>query len=126
MKQKYDHYAVHLRKLERAQEAAGGPGAQRPAGTVSEVGAAPMPQPRMNAGPDSIGNRMPRSVVDEDDEDGADAGFNPEGENRAMELFEAAEPSLPQKAAAKRRLAQPKAKDVEDDDDWGDDGLDDV
>ena len=36
MKQKYDHYAVHLSKLERMQEAASGE-APKPLGTVSAI-----------------------------------------------------------------------------------------
>lgn len=39
MKQKYDHYAAHLRKLERLQEAQNGQG--RPMGTVSAIDESP-------------------------------------------------------------------------------------
>lgn len=39
MKQKYDHYAAHLRKLERLQEAQNGQG--RPMGTVSAIDDSP-------------------------------------------------------------------------------------
>ena len=40
MKQKYDHYAAHLRKLERLQEAQNGQGG-RPMGTVSAIDDSP-------------------------------------------------------------------------------------
>merc|ERR1712118_631764 len=43
MKQKYDHYAVHLRKLERAQEAAAG-NQPRPQGTFAALPGAQEPE----------------------------------------------------------------------------------
>merc|ERR1719161_2174207 len=43
MKQKYDHYALHLRKLERMQEAANG-GSAQPAGTVSAIAGGGQPE----------------------------------------------------------------------------------
>jgi len=110
MKQKYDHYAAHLRKLERLQEAQNGQG--RPMGTVSAIDDSPHDEgARMGFG----GSRG------HFDDEAPEAP--PDPPRPPMELYEA-EADLPQKAAPKRRLAAPKATD--DDDDWGNDDLGDV
>jgi tetratricopeptide (TPR) repeat protein len=123
MKQKYDHYAAHLRKLERMQEAQNGGAAGGGMGTVSAiagggVGASPVPpnnKPEYGLG---SGGSMQQMSLDAEEDDQMDT--QPRG---AVELYEAADPDLPNKGGPKRRLAAPKQ---EEDDDWGDDGLDDV
>lgn len=126
MKQKYDHYAVHLRKLERMQEAqAGAAGAgARGLGTVSAIadgsGVSDITVPPKGGGLGNIGLMREPAGMDRDDEDAADQ-TQP---RPPVELYEAAEVDLPAKGGPKRRLAP---KQVEDDDDWGDDGgLDDL
>merc|ERR1712187_882172 len=57
MKQKYDHYALHLRKLERMQEAANS-NMPRPVGTVSAIAGGPgeAPEPAaLGVGPSNSG-----------------------------------------------------------------------
>lgn len=119
MKQKYDHYAAHLRKLERLQEAQNGNGGARPMGTVSaiESGAEQYPAGGPRDGGMQGMNRLPSTAYDQDDDEPVDT--NPA---RSVELYEAAEPEMPTKGGPKRRLA-PKQ---EDEDDWGNDELDDV
>mmetsp|Transcript_22507 Transcript_22507/g.49711 ORF Transcript_22507/g.49711 Transcript_22507/m.49711 type:complete len:830 (-) Transcript_22507:36-2525(-) len=120
MKLKYDHYAAHLRKLERIQESGpGGPGGQG-MGTVSALtGPSEGPPPRTRALQrfNSVGSSRPVSGPLDAEDDEPDT--NPA---RSVELYEAAEPETA-KNAPKRRLAAPKQ---EEDDEWGDDGLDDV
>lgn len=138
MKQKYDHYALHLRKLERMQEAAASNMSQRPMGTVSAI-AGGSPQDEYDYNDGIGGNRMyyrqeandrmggpmssaaPSSGTFEQDDD----DDPPEGSmsRPAVELYEAAEPELAMKTGPKRRMA---ATRHEDDDDWGNDELDDV
>jgi intraflagellar transport protein 88 len=111
MKQKYDHYAAHLRKLERIQEQAQGGGM----GTVSALQGDEGMDPPMG-----MGGHVPRpgSFEPEEDDD------MPDPMPRSVELYQADEPDLPSKGAPKRRLAA--AKREEEDDDWGDNELDDV
>jgi intraflagellar transport protein 88 len=123
MKQKYDHYALHLRKLERMQEAQNGPanGATgRAMGTVSAVvdGSMPAPPPAKPASGIGSGGTMQPIGLDAEDDEHVDT------QARSVELYEAAEPELPAKGGPKRRLAAPKQED--DDDDWGQGDLDDV
>lgn len=124
MKQKYDHYAAHLRKLERLQEAQASSN-PRPMGTVSAIESGAESYPvgggGMGGGAGGIGlqgiNRLPPSAYDQEDDEPMDT--NPA---RSVELYEAEEPEMPAKGGPKRRLA-PKH---EDEDDWGNDELDDV
>eukprot|EP00929_Paragymnodinium_shiwhaense_P016836 TRINITY_DN12548_c0_g1_i1.p1 TRINITY_DN12548_c0_g1~~TRINITY_DN12548_c0_g1_i1.p1 ORF type:complete len:618 (+),score=194.81 TRINITY_DN12548_c0_g1_i1:188-1855(+) len=123
MKQPYEHYATHLRKLERLQEAQHGGGSGATPGTVSAIAETSAPPP-----PRPVGMQMLRRERSYDDEDLQGDPEDPTEHNMApprppMELYEAAEPQLSSKAAPKRRLAAPKQ---EDDDDWGADDLDDV
>jgi intraflagellar transport protein 88 len=127
MKQKYDHYAAHLRKLERAQEqqANQGPGG---AARGMLTGAA------FNDGPDGSpggGMGMERDMGGPMRTTGRSTGNNfhsdhdhhsEEGSTRPVELYEAQDVDVP-KGGAKRRLAAPKQ---EEEDEWGDDGLEDV
>jgi len=124
MKQKYDHYAVHLSKLERMQEAASGE-APKPLGTVSAIAGGRAPDPEtlgvmdpsggMNGGGGVNGIGMP-GRFDRDDDDMGDA-------TQPLELYEAADPELPVKGGpTKRRLA---AKQEDDEDEWGNDELND-
>jgi len=120
MKQKYDHYAVHLRKLERMQEAASGE-APKPMGTVSAIAGGPgAPEPEMlGVGPSgsmNIGGVSGIGAGRFDDDDMGDADKGP------MELYEAADVDVPAKGGPKRRLA-PKTEDEEDE--WGNDELND-
>jgi len=118
MKQKYDHYAAHLRKLERLQAANEQPG--RNMGTVSAIGQGGLEDsPRGDSG-DMGGFGGSRGRFDHDEDDPPPP---PEAPRPPVELYEA-EADLPAKAAPKRRLAAPKATD--DDDDWGNDDLGDV
>lgn len=110
MKQKYDHYAAHLRKLERLQEAQSQNQGMRMGG-----------EDAITPPPGSVGRaglKMGRTNDFEPDNDGMD-----NGPARSVELYEVAEPELPVKGGNKRRLAAPKA---EEEDDWGNDDLDDV
>lgn len=132
MKQKYDHYALHLRKLERMQEQQQGQ-APRAMGTVSAIqsGEQPDTPPGMGGGgmgggggfnAPGMGGPMRRAftreeVVEEEDDEEEDPGRG------AIDLYEAGEVERPQKGAAKRRLAAPKQ---EDEDEWGDNDLEDV
>ncbi|CAJ1338454.1 unnamed protein product, partial [Effrenium voratum] len=113
MKQKYDHYAAHLRKLERLQEAQNG----RPMATGQSQGLDDSPRDEGRMGGGFGGSR---GHFDQDEDEPPPP---PEPPRPPMELYEA-EADLPQKAAPKRRLAAPKATD--DDDDWGNDDLGDV
>jgi hypothetical protein len=61
MKQKYDHYAAHLRKLERLQEAQNGQGG-RPMGTVSAIDDTPHDE-----GTGRMGFGGSRGHIDEDE-----------------------------------------------------------
>jgi intraflagellar transport protein 88 len=121
MKQKYDHYAVHLRKLERMQEAQAGSAAPRPLGTVAAINGPGAPEPEQLGisvaprGSEPIGGLPGR--FDEDDDMMPDT--NPA---RSVELYEAADPEMPAKGGAKRRLAAPKQ---DDEDEWGNDELND-
>mmetsp|Transcript_13666 Transcript_13666/g.36798 ORF Transcript_13666/g.36798 Transcript_13666/m.36798 type:complete len:844 (-) Transcript_13666:172-2703(-) len=122
MKLKYDNYAMHLRKLERIQEAQNGgpsgPPGGRAMGTVSAIqengsGMASMQvPPKPSVG---IGNLRSGGGYDDDMEDEEPEPIH----GRTAELYEAAEPELPVKGGPKRRLAA--LKQEEDDDDWGDD-----
>jgi intraflagellar transport protein 88 len=106
MKQKYDHYASHLRKLERMQEQGAGGGGGMQQDDDDAIGGS------------AVGGRVQRpgsfDPGDEDDE--------PDPAPRTMELYQAEEPTLPSRAAPKRRLAA--AKREEEEDDWGDNDLD--
>jgi len=105
MKQKYDHYASHLRKLERMQEQGAGGGGGQQQDDDDAIGGSAM------------GGRVQRpGSFDPGDDD------EPDQSPRAMELYQAEEPELPSRAAPKRRLAA--AKREEEDDDWGDNDLD--
>jgi len=135
MKQKYDHYAAHLRKLERLQEAQEGAIHANRVGTVSDIQNA-------GAGVSTVANDMGADFGAYAKGGGAGAGisgmgvgssmrdrFEPEDETLAeapapMELYEAQDVSSKQKGPPKRRLAA-KAQD-EEEDDWGNDELDDV
>jgi len=123
MKQKYDHYAVHLRKLERMQEAAAAGGAPRHMGTVSAIagGGAPEPEqlgvaPGGSMATGGIGGIGAPGRFNEDD-DMPDT--NPA---RSVELYEANEVELPAKGGPKRRMLAPK---TEEEDEWGNDELND-
>jgi len=145
MKQPYDHYAAHLRKLERIQEAhgigseGGGGGGGRPMGTVSAVGQGgggggggdsgfgDMNNLRRGAGGGGGaigmlggGGSVKQSYEPAEEEDPED---DSQQQRPPVELYEAGDVDAPQKAAPKRRLAAPK---VEEDDDWGNDDLDDM
>jgi tetratricopeptide (TPR) repeat protein len=117
MKLNYDHYATHLRKLERLQEASE-QNAPRPQGTVSAITGAPgeLPQPSKlgvsNAFGGGIGN-FDRGNFEDDE--GA-FGTNP---YPPVELYEADDPELPSNKG-KRRIVERN-----DDDDWGNDELND-
>jgi len=124
MKQKYDHYAIHLSKLERMQEATAG-NAPRPMGTVSAIAGGPGPAPeQLGVGPSGgdmggvNGIGMPGRFDRDEEDDAADPG----GGSRTVELYEAADVDMAPKGAPKRRLA-PKAE--EDEDEWGNDELND-
>merc|ERR1712125_232714 len=110
MKQNYEHYAQHLRKLERVQEAQG-----EAMGTVANLSAGPRPPPNVDIG-------LGRDRFSEEAEDNEEVDTNP---TRPVELYEAEDAELQPRAAPKRRLAPQPAKQ-DDDDEWGDDGLDDV
>jgi len=126
MKQNYEHYAVHLRKLERMQEAATNQ-APRPMGTVSAIaggpGEAPEPQQLGVMRPTSGLGRAPdtgaqyRLPSAAEDEDMPDTYSN----RPAAELYEVADPTTT-KGGPKRRIA---AKTQDDEDEWGNDELND-
>jgi len=109
MKQKYDHYAAHLRKLERLQEA------QNQGPSMGDDGGEDSPDNAGIAAPPMF--QAPPGRFDEDEQPNDIA-------HRSVELYEAEDAELPTKGAPKRRLAAPKASD--DEDDWGNDELDDV
>jgi len=124
MKQKYDHYAIHLRKLERMQEAAAS-NAPRPMGTVSAIAGGPGgPEPeQLGVGPSGGmggmgGVGMPGRFDRDEEDDMPDT--NPA---RSVELYEAADVDVPAKGGPKRRLAAPKQDEEEDE--WGNDELND-
>jgi intraflagellar transport protein 88 len=113
---KYDHYAIHLRKLERLADQQMQQQSQHQA-TMS------------NPGADGFGygndrddaDRMASNEAGQDEFD--DAGMGGNGILTApTELYEVADPELKSKAGAKRR---PVKKEVAEDDDWGNDELDD-
>jgi len=114
MNQKYDHYAAHLRKLERAQEqgvggGAAGQGLEEEDGDLTQ--GAPGRQPV-----GSLGGGF------EEDFDGG-----PDLAPRTVELYQADEAQLSSKAAPKRRLAAAARPVADDDGDgWGDGDLDDI
>jgi intraflagellar transport protein 88 len=116
MKLPYDQYAVHLRKLERMQEATSGP---QPMGTVSAIaGGNDMPDPSQfgvrQVPTVSVGGGLGRFEEDDVPETTHPA--------TAAELYEVADPELPAKGGAKRRIA---AKPLDDEDEWGNDELND-
>jgi len=120
MKQKYDHYALHLRKLERMQEAA--------AAATATSQPRPMNSSAMREGmdgPPTSSAGMGNAGMDDEDQEPPD--MSPAGGGFSMgkpaELYEAADAELPSKSVPKRRLAAPKNND--DDDDWGNDELND-
>mmetsp|Transcript_19843 Transcript_19843/g.46131 ORF Transcript_19843/g.46131 Transcript_19843/m.46131 type:complete len:826 (+) Transcript_19843:62-2539(+) len=115
MRQPYDHYAAHLRKLERMQEATHNTMPQGP-GTLSQFphpGGGPAAE--RHEGVPGMGGPM-RLGRDEDEDDMDDQP------PRAMDLYEVGEVEPPKTAGPKRRLAQ-TARD--DDDDWGNGELND-
>jgi len=121
MKQKYDHYAAHLRKLERLQEAAASNN-PRPMGTVSGIESHP---DQYQASGGGMGGGMGIQTA----RNGGMGNYEPEDDEpldtqpaRPVELYEAAEVEMPTKGTQKRRLAQKQ----EEEDDWGNDELDDV
>eukprot|EP00747_Dinoflagellata_sp_TGD_P023665 gnl/TRDRNA2_/TRDRNA2_129987_c1_seq1.p1 gnl/TRDRNA2_/TRDRNA2_129987_c1~~gnl/TRDRNA2_/TRDRNA2_129987_c1_seq1.p1 ORF type:complete len:667 (+),score=164.88 gnl/TRDRNA2_/TRDRNA2_129987_c1_seq1:1-2001(+) len=122
MGQKYEHYAMHLRKLERMQEQTGGnAGPSNAPGTIADIGDDPDQFKR--AGPSARGGiggglhgGMPPSGGLGDSDDEAKGG-----DWAAKELYEVADPELATKGTAKRRLQQRQ----EEEDDWGGDDLDD-
>merc|ERR1719502_1067103 len=123
MKQSYEHYAAHLRKLERMQEAQSA-NAPRPMGTVSAIvggaGEAPDVQQLGVGRPSSgLGNALDDGIgrFDAADDDVGDMGSRP-----PVQLYEAADPQLATKNTAKRRITAPKD---DDEDEWGNEELDD-
>jgi len=124
MKQNYDHYAVHLRKLERMQEAVAGQ-APQPLGTVSAIngtrGEAPEPQ-QLGVKPSSagMGAGFGGGVGAFDCGDDEDTINTYPSNTQAAELYETADPQLAK--APKRRIAAPKQ---EEEDEWGNDELND-
>jgi len=131
MKQNYEHYAAHLRKLERIQEAKGGApmGGNRSMATVSNVhhggGDSGDEMPYRRGGGGGYGPGVPggggnmRQQYEVEDDDGGPEMTPPP----PMELYEAEDVEVPTKSATKRRLAAPRQ---EDEDDWGNEDLDDV
>lgn len=131
MKQNYEHYAAHLRKLERIQEAKGGApmGGNRSMATVSNVhhggGDSGDEMPYRRGGGGGYGPGVPggggnmRQQYEVEDDDGGPEMTPPP----PMELYEAEDVEVPTKLATKRRLAAPRQ---EDEDDWGNEDLDDV
>lgn len=135
MQQPYENYAAHLRKLERQQEQQAyqdgdmpGPGPPRHMGTVSAFeggssrdhfsgGGVSHGPPFANSG-SSMGRPMARHDSEAANDD---LGFEPPP---PVELYEAEGVDLPQASQTRRRLAAPRAEEA--DDDWGDDGLEDV
>lgn len=119
MNKKYDHYAMHLRKLERMQEATGEGGGGGGVGTVSAVGQGGMVAPAPPK-PTGIGNLRPisqqKSFEDDDDNDLT--------QPPPQALYEAQELDVAPNKAPKRRIQQKQVED--DEDDWGADDLDDV
>jgi intraflagellar transport protein 88 len=126
MKQNYDHYANHLRKLERAQEqqANQGPGgAARGMLTASAFTDGPDNSPGGGMGGRDMGGPMRTTGRSTGQNFHSDHDHHSdEGSNRPVELYEAQDVDVP-KGGAKRRLAAPKQ---EEEDEWGDDGLEDV
>jgi tetratricopeptide (TPR) repeat protein len=121
MKQKYDHYALHLRKLERMQEAANS-NAPRPVGTVSAIAGGPgelLDSAALGVRPANqdmgISNIGAPGRFDREDDDLPDTNV------RSVELYEAADPEFPTNKG-KRRLHE---RNVEDEDEWGGDELND-
>lgn len=120
MKLKYDHYAVHLRKLEKMQEQQQQQQSQKGMGTVSGV---------MEGGTGFGGEDdglLPRKAAVSPDGEGFGGGMGGLGDDgmegsKQAKLYEAADVSAAQKGP-KRRLAS-TTKDKDDDDDWGDDEL---
>lgn len=124
MKQNYEKYAVHLRKLERMQEAAASnQQQQRGLGTVSAIPGGPgdgeQPMAFGQPGSAGIGGGIP-GHFDRDDHDEDDPLPNGSGNDRTVELYEVADPEM-SRGAARRRLA-PKNQD---DEEWGNEELDD-
>jgi len=121
MKQKYDHYAAHLRKLERAQEQQANQGPARGMGTVSAIEGGPESSPGGGMGGMRMSNGMRSSSnkFRDDDDDPQD-----DGPSRPVELYEASDVDVSSKGGPKRRLAAPTKNEEEDE--WGDDGLEDV
>jgi intraflagellar transport protein 88 len=118
MKLSYDHYATHLRKLERLQEASE-QHMPRPQGTVSAITGAPgeLPQPSKlgvsNAFGIGGGINMDRGNFEDDEGAFGTNSYPP------VELYEADDPELPSNKG-KRRIVERN-----DDDDWGNDELND-
>jgi intraflagellar transport protein 88 len=128
MKQKYDHYALHLRKLEKLQEQQQG-NQSRPMGPMTAIqgGGEPDSSPGGGIGArgGGIGGAMggrPMGVGSfERDEDDMEP---PEVKSpRSVELYQAPDTELPTKGKAARRLAAPKQ---EEDDEWGNDELEEI
>jgi len=121
MKQSYEHYAAHLRKLERMQEASTS-AAPRPMGTVSAIAGGPgeAPEPHMLgiAPPSSGMNGFDDARFDAPD----DNDLTDMGSRAPAQLYEAADPQLKEKPA-KRRIAEKIVDD--DEDEWGNDELND-
>jgi len=118
MKIKYEHYALHLRKLERMEEAAQA-NEPKPPKTVGQLAESAEPQYDSMAPVGGVG-RLDRNIGAPghfDDDDMPEASMA-----RPVELYEAAEPDLQPKGGPKRRLAATKR---DDEDDWGNDELDD-
>jgi len=124
MKQSYEHYAAHLRKLERLQEVTSNQ-APRPVGTVSAITGGPGDAPEIDLGmglPSSgmggMGGGFDEGLgrFDGADDDMGDLSRAP------VQLYEAADPQLATKAKAPRRIAAPKE---DDEDEWGNDELND-
>jgi len=122
MKQKYDHYANHLRKLERMQEAAAS-NAPRPMGTVAAIEGGPgrIETDQLGVGPSGggLGGISGIGAPGRFDRDDDEPDTNPA---RSVELYEAADVEPAKATGPKRRLAAPKQ---EDEDEWGNDELND-
>jgi intraflagellar transport protein 88 len=117
---KYDHYAMHLRKLERIADQQMQQQQQHQA-TMSHPGATDGfagygGEDDMNGGMDLPGPGQSEQYDD------ASAGGNGILSG-PTELYEAADPELKKKTGPKKRIA-PKRQD-DDDNDWGNDELDD-
>lgn len=124
MKQPYEHYATHLRKLERMQEATSAQG-PRPLGTVSAIGGGPGGDD-VSAGVQAMGVRRPASGMG-DRLDSNIGGLDNDDMTeqypaRSIELYEAADPQLrTTMGGPKRRIAAKQ----DDEDEWGNDELND-